>query len=127
MSLLSSRGHSDGHTSNAAVCGVVADRDDVCRRAASAERLTFVPADFFVRVPDGGDCYLLKNLPHNWSPDSCRRILVSTREAMICTARARGAADPQPQLLVIEALMERTEDTVRAIFQMVICEEDARA
>jgi C-methyltransferase len=115
-------------TAHSQISGICADRPDVCARAAAelegsgdqdlAARLSFRPSDFFTEVPGDGDIYLLKNVLHNWSVDSCRRIL-----KVIGCAMNRQAAVP-PRLFVIEPLVaEDGPGAMRALFQMVICEE----
>jgi hypothetical protein len=96
--------------------GVVADRATVCAAATPTDRLSFQPCDFFESVPTGGDRYVLKNVLHNWSVDSCRRILTTIATTM-------RAATNAPRLLVIEPLVERDENAWRALFQMVVCED----
>ena len=41
-----------------------------------------VEGDFFEGVPPGADAYLLKSVVHNWSEESCVRILRNCRSAM---------------------------------------------
>jgi C-methyltransferase len=118
------------------VTGVCADRAEVCARAERdlreeasdglAGRLSFRPTDFFVAVPTGVDRYLLKNVLHNWSPDSGARILTTIADAMRRTAVQRGPGEPEPRLLVIEPLIDTEQDGWRALFQMVVCEAGTR-
>lgn len=117
--------------------GICADRPDVCERAEAglaagapvAGRLSFRPVDFFERVPDGGDVYILKNVLHNWSAESGLRILAAIRDAMRRTRDADAIGHEAPALLVVEPL-RGSEDNVasamRALFQMTICEEGTR-
>ncbi len=119
--------------------GVVADRADVTARGRAQlhatgdddliERLSFVATDFFDAVPAGGDVYVLKNVLHNWSADSSVRILASVRAAMVQTIESESepaAADP-PILLVVEPLLGHDSvSSIRALFQMVVCEEGTR-
>ena len=110
--------------------GICADRASVCERGARelaesrgpevSSRVSFQPSDIFESVPDGGDLYLLKNVLHDWTFDSCLRILTSVREAMSRTAEANGTT---PRLLVLEPMIEKDSDAVRAMFQLVVCEE----
>ena len=111
--------------------GICVDRQGPCERGAArlkengeadlAARLRFVPGDFFKGVPAGGDLYLLKNVLHNWTDASARRILETAREAMRSGVR----------LLVIESLLEEGKPSLpRAmddLFQMVICEPGTTA
>jgi C-methyltransferase len=120
----------------AGLTGVCADRADVCVRAerelresADAQltgRLSFQPIDFFQAVPPGADRYLLKNVLHNWSPDSGERILATIADALRHTAAQRGPDEPEPRLLVIEPLIDTEQDGWRALFQMVVCAPGTR-
>ncbi len=106
------------------LAGISADRESVCDRALAnlasspdsdlADRLTFAPADFFTEVPSGGDRYLLKNVLHDWTFESCRRILGTVRTAM---------TEPGARLLVIEPPISEDFDAARELFQMVALEE----
>jgi hypothetical protein len=60
-----------------------------------AERVRLEGGSFFDGVPDGGDCYLLKSVLHDWEDDDCVRILGACAPAL-----ASGAV-----LLVVERLM----------------------
>jgi C-methyltransferase len=114
--------------------GLCTDRADVAERAAAEhaaaaseddveKRLSFAAADFFEEVPAGGDAYVLKNVLHNWSPDSSVKILHTVRAAMTAT-RETGT---DPVLLVVEPLAEHDNvAAIRSLFQMVICEEGTR-
>jgi hypothetical protein len=55
--------------------------------------------NFFERVPDGGDAYLLKNVLHDWQDEGCIRILRNCRRAMT------GAGGEKAKLLVVEAVL----------------------
>lgn len=106
--------------------GVCVDRESVCDAAREAlrgdelePRLSYEAADFFTAVPDG-DCFLLKNVLHNWNADSGAEILKTVQVAMA------GSAHPDPRLLVIEPLADGGEnDALGVLFQMVVCESGA--
>ena len=66
-------------------------------------RARFVSGDFFVAIPPGADCYLLKSILHNWDDVACRRIL----------ARCAQAALPYARLLVVERLRPETMGSSR--------------
>ncbi len=85
--------------------GVVADRPDVAteaeRRMAAAglaERCEIVAADFFDRVPEGGDAYVLSNILHDWPDAACLRILRVVHAAMA----------PGSRLWVLERVLDPT-------------------
>jgi hypothetical protein len=100
--------------------GISFDREDVCRRAETGDRLQFVAGDFFAGVPAGGDVYILKNVLHNWNDDSASAIL-RTIAASMNTAR----------LLVIEPLLDEHETSLPKLLddlmQAVICEQGTSA
>ncbi|OON71708.1 methyltransferase [Streptomyces tsukubensis] len=112
---------------------VCADRESVCKRASAAlagggheditDRLSWEPTDFFVDVPAGGDRYILKNVLHDWSFESCLRILTTVSRAMTRTSEQRAESVPEPRLLVLEPLVAQDFDAGRELFQMVACEE----
>ncbi len=86
--------------------GVLADRPDVAaeaeRRMAAAgvvERCEIVAADFFERVPGGGDAYILSNILHDWTDEACLRILRVAHAAMAPGSRLwvlERVLDPAP-------------------------------
>jgi C-methyltransferase len=105
----------------------VVDVPEVCSRATEqlatlprsvADRITFVPGDFFDGLPSGGDVYLLKNVLHNWNDGSALRILQRVRAAMAGRAHVR--------LLVIEPLIGQGQPSIHTamddLMQVVICE-----
>ncbi|MBB4892329.1 hypothetical protein FHS39_001340 [Streptomyces olivoverticillatus] len=117
--------------------GVVADRADVAERGAKqlaeegdpdmGRRLSFAESDFFEEVPSGGDAYFLKNVLHNWSPESSVRIMQTVRKAMERTVEESEGLAPEPVLFVIEPLLGHDNaSAIRSLFQMVVCEEGTR-
>ena len=46
------------------------------------ERWFLQSGDFFCSVPEGADCYLLKNILHNWGDSCCVKLLGNIRKAM---------------------------------------------
>ncbi|MEV7195511.1 methyltransferase [Streptomyces sp. NPDC093510] len=117
--------------------GVVAERADVAERGAKSlaeegdddlsRRLSFTPVDFFEKVPSGGDAYFLKNVLHNWSPESSIRILKTIRRAMVGTVEEHEGVGVEPTLFIIEPLLGHDNvSSIRALFQMVVCEEGTR-
>jgi hypothetical protein len=62
----------------------------VCRTASRSTQ-----ANFFERVPNGGDAYLLSHIIHDWAEDQCLSILRNCRQAM--NSRSR--------LLIIETVL----------------------
>lgn len=75
--------------------GVLFDMPDVVAGADLPENIQRAGGDFFAAVPEGGDCYLLKAIIHDWSDDHCRKILGNIARAM----------DPQGRVLLFETVM----------------------
>lgn len=74
---------------NQAVRGVLFDRawvlagaPPVLTSAGVHERCSIVAGDFFVNVPSGADCYLMKFILDDWSDADAHRILANCRIAM---------------------------------------------
>jgi O-methyltransferase domain/Dimerisation domain len=64
--------------------------DQATRRLRSSvycERLSFVPGDFFVSVPEGADAYLLCGVIHDWDDARAITILKNCRKAMAESGR----------------------------------------
>ncbi len=58
-------------------------------------RITCVGGDFFAAVPEGGDCYLLKHIIHDWDDDRCRALLTNIARVM----------DPAGRVIVVDMVM----------------------
>lgn len=76
---------------------VVVDAGETFQGSGVADRVTIVPADFFVGVPAGCDAYLVKHTLHNWDDDKAVLILTRIREAI--------SADHAARLLIVENLL----------------------
>jgi hypothetical protein len=61
---------------------VVSGATVLLEQAGVADRVDIEAGDFFVSVPPGGDCYLLKWVVHDWEDDDAVRILRTVRAAM---------------------------------------------
>lgn len=59
------------------------------------DRCELVAGSFFVRVPEGGDAYLLRNVLHDWDDEHVLTILKNCRQAM----------GPSSTLLISEAVL----------------------
>lgn len=85
-----------------------------------ASRYTTVSGNFFVTVPTGGDCYVLKNVLMDWSNDEYLQILQCCRAAM----------DPDGgRLVVIEPVIGQAQGTPFTLFfslQMAMMMKAAR-
>ncbi len=109
--------------------GVLFERPNVAARAHAAldavdlaERCEIRAGDFFAKVPDGADCYLLANVLHDWDDTRSTQILRSCERAMATGGRVliierlipEDGGDPMPTLLsdinmlVITGGQERT-------------------
>ncbi|MBX3458481.1 MAG: methyltransferase domain-containing protein [Planctomycetes bacterium] len=75
--------------------GVLFDMPDVVAGADLPEYIERQGGDFFERVPDGGDCYVMKAIIHDWSDDHCRKILSNIARAM----------NPDGRVLLFETVM----------------------
>ncbi|WP_055701835.1 MULTISPECIES: methyltransferase [Streptomyces] len=73
-----------------AIATHVLGEDDEARGRWRAET-----GDFFTKVPEGGDVYVLKHVLHDWPDDACLRILRNCRAAMA----------PDARLLVVESVL----------------------
>lgn len=67
----------------------------VLERAGVLERASLRRGDFFQKVPDGGDVYLLSWVLHDWNDADAMRLL----------SRCRAAMEAGARLIVVEALL----------------------
>ena len=120
---------------HAAPRGVLFDFPHVVREAPALlqargveQRVTIEAGDFFERVPEGGDAYVLSHIIHDWSEDQCLTILGHCRRAMKADGRLLivetviPAGDtPHPGkvldmvMLVVPGGQERDEAEYRAL------------
>ncbi len=69
--------------------GVLFDQPQVVSKATRLEqsgllaRTELLGGDFFESVPDGGDCYVIKGVLHDFDDNECIRILSHCRTAMV--------------------------------------------
>lgn len=47
-----------------------------------ADRVRVETGNFFEKVPTGADCYMMKNILHDWDDDKCVKILENVKAAM---------------------------------------------
>lgn len=85
--------------------------------AATDDRCTWVPGDFFEAVPSGADVYTLLAIIHDWGDDDAVRILGNVRAAMA----------PAGRCLVVDALLDerRPDPLMAAIDVMMLAFTDA--
>ena len=74
---------------------VVVGAEDAIRKADLMERCQAVGGDFFERVPDGGDAYLMKHIVHDWPDDRATTILRNCRKGV----------NPGGKLLLVELVI----------------------
>jgi hypothetical protein len=85
----------------------VAEARERLEAGGLAGRCECVGGDFFERVPDGAEAYLLSRVLHDWDDGDAARILGSCREAMT----------EKSLLLIVEAILpERARDRPAAIW-----------
>jgi hypothetical protein len=107
---------------------VIAAADPVLRDAGVADRVTVIPGDFFDRVPEGADAYMLVRILHDWADPDALRILTTIRAAMTPAARLLvidavvGPPNEDPLVKFLDLMMlvsaggrERTEAEWRAL------------
>lgn len=90
--------------------GILFDREPVLAAAAARlaaagleQRCRLVGGDFFESVPEGGDCYVLSWILHDWDDAQALRLLTNCRAAM---EKAQGrTAGGERRLLVVEAVL----------------------
>jgi hypothetical protein len=58
-------------------------------------RIACVGGDFFTSVPEGGDCYVLKHIVHDWDDERCRTFLGNIARVM----------DPAGRVIVVDMVM----------------------
>src|SRR5262249_35221381 len=93
------------------------------------DRCTAVGGDFFAKVPEARDGYLLKWILHDWNDEACIRILRSCRRAMKSDGRllvvehVAGSANDCPDgrfldlmMLVMTGGRERTKEEFAQLF-----------
>lgn len=52
------------------------------RREGLADRCSVMSGDFFAKIPEGGDTYIMKHVIHDWDNDRARRILQNCQRVM---------------------------------------------
>jgi hypothetical protein len=74
---------------------VVSEAPALLRQRGVADRVTIAEGNFFERVPEGGDAYILSHIIHDWTEAQCHTILANCRKAM-----RKGA-----KLLIVEFVL----------------------
>ena len=72
-----------------AMKGILCDQDHVVsgagpylKSAGVSDRIQRIPVDFFKRVPEGGDTYIMKNIIHDWDDERSTIILKNVAAAL---------------------------------------------
>ncbi|MBA2340034.1 MAG: methyltransferase [Pyrinomonadaceae bacterium] len=107
---------------------VIAGADGVLEREGVTERVEKVSGDFFARVPEGADAYMMKHIIHDWDDERALRILRNIRAAIkedgkiliVEVVVPEGNEPHYSKLLDLEMLtspggMERTAEEYRAL------------
>jgi hypothetical protein len=101
---------------------------DALRREPVASRAEIVGGDFFERVPEGADAYVLKGIIHDWADEEAVRILKNCRRAIASGGRVllmegilKPPNEPDPErfmdllMLVVPGGRQRDESNFRAL------------
>jgi SAM-dependent methyltransferase len=88
----------------------VADNVETRARESVADRLEVMTGDFFDSVPAGADAYLLSGVIHDWPDEPAARILKNVRRAI----------RPQGRLLVLDAVLTRSNDPAQAMMDLAM-------
>ncbi len=101
--------------------GVLSSAETLLTTAGVRDRVELIPGNFFEAVPKGADCYLLKNILHDWNDEVSLHILKTVHRAM-----TSGQT-----LIVIEQLLEPSESSSLSLasfsdIQMLIACSDGR-
>jgi len=75
--------------------GALEKSSEIVSKLMVENRLTAKSGDFFERVPENGDLYILKNIVHNWSDEKVISLLQIIQHAM----------NPAARILIIEMVI----------------------
>jgi hypothetical protein len=115
--------------------GVVAEMASVVKGAGAAiagdgleSRCEAVECNFFASVPEGGDCYLLKHILHDWADEPAlqilrqiRKVIPETGTLVLAESVLDDSSAPNPGKLIDIEMMtfvggkERTEEEFREL------------
>jgi len=76
--------------------GALLQSGEVIANYSLEDRMKAEGGDFFEKVPEGGDLYMMKSVLHDWHDDDSIKILRNVHNAM----------DPGSRLLIIESVIE---------------------
>jgi len=107
------------------------DAEATIQAAGLSDRVQFEAGDFFSAVPAGGDCYLLRQVIHDWDDARAEAILRSCRKAIPAHGRLLlvelllpPEGDPGMEPVMVDVTMlvrvggrERTEAEYRALLE----------
>jgi SAM-dependent methyltransferase len=126
---------------NPGLRGIVFDRAGAAERAREkiaaaglAGRCRAVAGDFFERVPEGADAYLLKHVIHDWEDEKavailekCRRAIKPDGKLLVAegvyppridsSLESRGAAANDVNMLVVSGGRQRSEQEFRSLYR----------
>lgn len=100
------------------ISGIVADLAYMKEKVESqisdndlCERCDFIECNFFERIPDGYDCYILSNILHDWDDDKCEIILKNCYNAM----------DLNKRVIIIESIIpDRNEFSIAKLLDIEV-------
>jgi len=103
--------------------GVIAAASKRIAGLAAGKRCTLEPGSFFDALPGGADCYIMKNILHDWHDaeavqilENCRRAMHNSSRLLLLEAVIPGRNSPHPgklmdiNMLVVQGGRERTEE-----------------
>jgi SAM-dependent methyltransferase len=100
------------------VFGIAFDRPELAREFHAtmstrglSERSAFIAGDFFAAVPEGGECYVLSHVIHDWKDDqalsilrNCRRVMASGQKLLL-VEQIVDASKPSRHVVNIDMAM----------------------
>jgi hypothetical protein len=95
---------------NPGLRGVLQDLPAVVQGVAASPRCESVGGDFFERVPEGADAYLLAGIIHDWNDEAAVKILKNCRKAI----RQDGV------LLLLETMLTPSSEPARALMDILM-------
>lgn len=79
--------------------GILFDTPEGLKEAALPDQATTATGDFFTKVPEGGDLYLIKSVLHDWDDERCATILRNIRQVIPVEGRVLIIEPVFPELV----------------------------
>ena len=83
----------------------VQELPSVVEKAPSIEGLEFITGSMFESIEAGGDCYILKNILHNYDDETCVKILNKVAEAI-------GNNKAKARLFIIDYIIDEPKEVI---------------